>query len=329
MPVSRDWSVACWSAAAVVAVAAQAPAARDVKVCVTAKRTVVASSPKGRCPKGTKRTTISRRGPAGPTGRTGARGATGATGAPGRSTAGSASELIAARLDAGAGNITMVALGEPTADESTEWWARYTRGLAAEHPDLRVVYVDWNRDSLRYNAGQVIQEGAGTQTLYSFNASRSGVSYDYHRTNFAAMFPTKPDVVYLAASHAERLLFGATYAARVQRMADTVTAKFPAAAVRRLRLEPPVPAPRVRERRRPPRPESLSSGCWPPATAGTTCRGWRPSALSATAGSPSSSPRTACTQTQEVRTAPAAAPRCFADVALNAIRDKSLAPSTP
>jgi len=72
-----------------------------------------------------------------------------------------AGESLAAKLDIGAGDITLAVLGDSTGNDGDEWVAQLRNKLMASRPSMRVEYALWNTDTQAYPAMTVMQPGEG------------------------------------------------------------------------------------------------------------------------------------------------------------------------
>lgn len=92
------------------------------------------------------------KGPQGDRGDKGDRGLPGPTGV-------EAGEAVAAKLDTGAGDITIAVLGDSTGNDGNEWVALLRNKLLANRPKMRGEYTLWNDTTQSYPAFTVQQPG--------------------------------------------------------------------------------------------------------------------------------------------------------------------------
>lgn len=106
-------------------------------------------------------------------------------------------------IEADAGDVNLLFIGDSTGDATNEWIYLFAQWLATEYPTHSVSYRLWNTGSSAYAAATAISTGSGANTIRIWNASVAGTAPIHHMgSNFAAAIAdTNPDLIVWSHGH--------------------------------------------------------------------------------------------------------------------------------
>lgn len=116
-----------------------------------------------------------------------------------------AAQPTLAKMKRADADVTVLLIGDSTANETSEWYYLLAQAFAADWPTHTVKFRQWNDTTATYDAATTIATGTGSRTVTFYNGSVAGWNLvSPLAPNFAALVgDVQPDLCLVSLSHNE------------------------------------------------------------------------------------------------------------------------------